>query len=136
MLCFNYVFFPEADNSYTKKEKEKIKSILNHLPEANWETLRVLVKHLIEVAKYKDQNKMDTYNLSVCWGPTVIFATEAIDSANYKDIMTQSTEAPRMFESLLLFFINNPEELETGSRIQVRNVLEYILWLLIDNYFK
>lgn len=105
--------------SYTKKDKDKIKSVLNHLPEANWDTLRVLLKHLIEVAKYKDQNKMDTYNLSVCWGPTVIFATESLDCANYKDIVTQSTEATRMFESLLLFYINNPEELETGKRKQV-----------------
>lgn len=110
--------------SYTKKEKEKIKIVLNHLPEANWETLRVLLRHLVEVTKYKEQNKMDTYNLSVCWGPTVIFATEAIDSCNYKDIVTQSAEATRMFESLLLFFINNPEELETGIKKQVGNYIE------------
>lgn len=89
---------------------------MNHLPEANWETLRLLLRHLIEVAKYKDDNKMDTYNLSVCWGPTVIFATEALSSPNYKDIVTQSTEATRMFESLLLFFINNPEEFDIGIK--------------------
>lgn len=93
---------------------------MHHLPEANWETLRVLLKHLTEVAKYKEQNKMDTYNLSVCWGPTVIFATETIDSTNYKDIVTQSTEATRMFESLLLFFINNPEELDMSNKKQVK----------------
>lgn len=97
---------------------------MNHLPEANSETLKILLKHLIEVAKYKEQNKMDTYNLSVCWGPTVIFATEEIGTSNHKDIVTQSAEATRMFESLLLFFINNPEELDIDSRKQVRNVLE------------
>lgn len=100
---------------------------MNHLPGANIETLRTLLKHLIEVAKYKEQNKMDTYNLSVCWGPTVIFATEAIDTSNYKDIVTQSAEATRMFESLLLFYINNPEELDTGVSKQVRNAFEKLV---------
>lgn len=67
------------------------------------------------MAKHKDQNKMDNYNLSVCWGPTVIFASEKIDSTDYKDIVTQSTEATRMFENLLLFFTNNPEELDVDN---------------------
>lgn len=71
---------------------------------------------------------MDTYNLSVCWGPTVIFATESLACANYKDIVTQSTEATRMFESLLLFFINNPEELDTGNRKQVWKMFWKILF--------
>lgn len=127
-FTFYYYSVSGTDKTYTKKDKDKIKSILNHLPEANSETLRTLLNHLIEVAKYKDQNKMDTYNLSVCWGPTVIFATEAIDMSNCKDIMTQSTEAARMFESLLLFFTNNPEELDIGTRKQVSDILEDFRW--------
>ncbi|CAG9820474.1 unnamed protein product, partial [Phaedon cochleariae] len=112
--CDNLSCLARNDKNYCKKDKDKVRTILKHLPEANSETLLALVRHLIEVVKYKDQNKMDTYNLAVCWGPTVIFATDASDCS--KDLVTQSTEATRLFDALLTFYINNPEELELRKR--------------------
>ncbi|CAG9854322.1 unnamed protein product [Phyllotreta striolata] len=109
----NLLEFTKADKNYCKKDRDNIRTILSHIPEANAETLLALIKHLIEVVKYKDQNKMDTYNLAVCWGPTIIFAT---DNLSTKDLVTQSAEATKLFDALLNFYINNPEELDFRKR--------------------
>lgn len=33
------------------------------------------MEHLLEVVKNKEHNKMDTYNLAVCWGPSIFTLT-------------------------------------------------------------
>ncbi|XP_057667724.1 uncharacterized protein LOC130900840 isoform X2 [Diorhabda carinulata] len=111
--CDNLLGFTKNDMNYGKKDRDNIRTILTHIPEANSETLLALIKHLIKVVEYKDQNKMDTYNLAVCWGPTIIFAT---DNAVTKDLVTQSAEATKLFDALLNFYINNPEELELRKK--------------------
>ena len=35
-------------------------------------TLQVVVKHLVKVSDYKDQNKMEITNLAVIFGPTLM----------------------------------------------------------------
>ncbi|XP_074032833.1 uncharacterized protein isoform X2 [Leptinotarsa decemlineata] len=112
--CDNLLGIMRNDKNYSSKEKLMIRTILSHLPEANSATLSILLKHLVEVVKYKDQNKMDSYNLATCWGPTVIFATEFSDSA--KDLVTQSAEATRLFDSLLTYYTMYPEELDFQKR--------------------
>ncbi|CAH1102196.1 unnamed protein product [Psylliodes chrysocephalus] len=107
--CDNLLEYTKNDKNYCKKDREHIRTILNHIPESNAETLLALIRHLLDVVKYKDQNKMDTYNLAVCWGPTIIFA---IDNLSTKDLVTQSAEATKVFDALLNFYINNPEELD------------------------
>ncbi|KAJ8954481.1 hypothetical protein NQ314_007087 [Rhamnusium bicolor] len=69
---------------------------------------------------------MDTYNLAVCWGPTIIFITDNTENANGKDIVTQSTDATRLFDALLTFYIENPEELDFGRKKQVSGKIEYL----------
>ncbi|XP_072394007.1 uncharacterized protein [Diabrotica undecimpunctata] len=112
--CDNLLGFIKTDMNYGKKDRDNIRTILTHIPEANSETLITLIRHLIKVVEFKEQNKMDAYNLAVCWGPTIIFATDTAVAT--KDIVTQSSEATQLFDALLNFYINNPEELELRKR--------------------
>ncbi|XP_050513256.1 uncharacterized protein LOC114340927 isoform X2 [Diabrotica virgifera virgifera] len=112
--CDNLLGFIKTDMNYGKKDRDNIRTILTHIPEANSETLITLIRHLIKVVEFKEQNKMDAYNLAVCWGPTIIFATDTVVAT--KDIVTQSSEATQLFDALLNFYINNPEELELRKK--------------------
>lgn len=69
------------------------------------------------MVKYKEENKMDTYNLSVCWGPTIIFMTEP--TPHMKDPMAQTADAARAFDALLTFYIDHPEELDFSRKAYV-----------------
>ncbi|KAJ8950744.1 hypothetical protein NQ318_011237 [Aromia moschata] len=117
-VCDTLLEITKTDKNYSKKDRDKIRSIISKLPEANFETLLVLIAHLIKVVRYKEENKMDTYNLSVCWGPTIIFITDNIDNAHGRDIVAQSTDATRLFDALLMFYMDNPEELHFGKKKQ------------------
>ncbi|KAG5899630.1 hypothetical protein JTB14_036003 [Gonioctena quinquepunctata] len=114
--CDNLLSIIKNDNSYSKQDKEMMRTVMSHLPEANAEIISTLIRHLVEVVKYKDQNKMDTYNLATCWGPTVIFATDSSDSVYTKDLVTQSAEATRLFDALLMYYTTYPEELDLRKR--------------------
>ncbi|XP_018565760.1 rho GTPase-activating protein 29-like isoform X2 [Anoplophora glabripennis] len=120
-VCDSLLSATKSDKKYSKKDRGHIRQIISKLPEANSETLYVLIKHLIEVVKYKEENKMDTYNLSVCWGPTIIFMADPTPTAHTKDPMAQTADAARAFDALLTFYIDHPEELDFG-----RNVHDYL----------
>ncbi|KAJ8984127.1 hypothetical protein NQ317_017337 [Molorchus minor] len=117
-ICDGLLDVMKNAKQYSKKDRDKIKSILAKLPEANSETLFTLISHLIKVVKYKEENKMDTYNLAVCWGPTIIFMTDSMENFHVKDIVAQSSSATRLFEALLVFYTENPEELFFGKKRQ------------------
>ncbi|CAH1979881.1 unnamed protein product [Acanthoscelides obtectus] len=45
----------------------------------------------------------------------LVFLGEGTDLSTVKDIVTQSAEATKLFEALLIFYMNNPEELEFST---------------------
>ncbi|XP_060533737.1 uncharacterized protein LOC132706420 isoform X2 [Cylas formicarius] len=101
------------------KDLNKLRSILvNDLCRANLITLSVMLKHLLEVVKYKDENKMDAYNLAVCWGPSMVFGCHNGDhTPEYtRDIVTQSQDATRLVDFLLGFYARYPGEMASLSR--------------------
>ncbi|XP_050302961.1 uncharacterized protein LOC126740816 isoform X2 [Anthonomus grandis grandis] len=106
----------------SSKDHTRIRSVLiKNLHEANLETFAVLMKHLIEVAKYKEYNKMDAYNLAICWGPTMIFSAhpETLTPATIelsKDIVAQSHDATKLVDFLLGYYELYPAELASLGR--------------------
>ncbi|TSK13579.1 Rho GTPase-activating protein 29 [Bagarius yarrelli] len=50
----------------------KIRDLLRHLPPANYRTLHFLITHLHRVSEHAEENKMDTRNLGIIFGPTLI----------------------------------------------------------------
>jgi len=62
-----------------KDEEERIREIcqlLKKLPVASREMLKVLIRHLNKVSLKSDKNLMTASNLSVCFGPTLLWPKE------------------------------------------------------------
>jgi fructose-specific component phosphotransferase system IIB-like protein len=49
-----------------------LKNIILALPEPNLQTLEYLVRHLARVATHSHVNKMESANLAIVFGPTLI----------------------------------------------------------------
>lgn len=46
--------------------------LINQLPDANYATLRLLIMHLHRVQEHANVNLMNTGNLGICFGPTLM----------------------------------------------------------------
>lgn len=92
--------------SMTDKTSKEMRSALLKLPRANLETLSCLLKHLVKVVEHKEENKMDIYNLSICWSPSLMFISD-----NCVDIISQSSNNSKVLDILLNFYLENPKEL-------------------------
>lgn len=57
--------------------RDSIHAIINSLPDPNYATLRALALHLHKVIENERANRMDSHNLAVVLGPTLLGA-EAI----------------------------------------------------------
>lgn len=68
------------------------------MPESHRETLLAIVNHLIKVERYKDDNKMDLYNLSVVWGPSLIWFP---DKTLNENVLKTSSDAVKVMEMIL-----------------------------------
>ena len=50
----------------------RLQVLVSKLPDANYHTLKYIVHHLNNVRKHKDMNKMDSLNLAIVFGPTLL----------------------------------------------------------------
>jgi len=48
-----------------------MKSLLNKLPKANYDTLKYLISLLVLVAKHEKVNKMNPLSLGIVFGPNI-----------------------------------------------------------------
>ncbi|CAG7815071.1 unnamed protein product, partial [Allacma fusca] len=51
---------------------ERIKALIDSLPDINYETLRYLTLHLRKVSENSEKNRMESKNLSIVFGPTLV----------------------------------------------------------------
>jgi len=51
-----------------------IKGMLQRLPSANYEVAKFLIRHLARVSQQAATNKMETANLAIVFGPTLMRA--------------------------------------------------------------
>ncbi|GFR13635.1 rho GTPase-activating protein 15 [Trichonephila clavata] len=90
----NAIALPDANSKL-----EALKKLVHKMPEPNFETLRVLLEHLLRVTEYHKQNRMQVQNLAIVFGPTLMWPEHV--SANIAlDMMHQN----RIVEFLLLEF--------------------------------
>ena len=74
---------------------------MENLSRENYETLRFLLKHLLNITKYREHNRMHISNLAIVFGPTITWAaTESFNLA--LDMMQQNL----VVESLLNNYMN------------------------------
>ena len=59
--------------------RDAIHASINALPDPNYATLRHLVLHLNKLQQYSHINRMNTNNLAICFGPTVMRSTQHQD---------------------------------------------------------
>ncbi|XP_077981872.1 rho GTPase-activating protein 100F-like [Glandiceps talaboti] len=67
---------PEAD---PKASAELVLKLMSDLPQANQDTLEFLLDHLKLISAHCDSNKMNTFNLAVCFGPVLMSPTPTTD---------------------------------------------------------
>ena len=63
------MFIPGLEN---KECVERVKELIQTLPRAIFVNMRYLFSFLSHVTEYSDENMMDTYNLAICFGPTLL----------------------------------------------------------------
>ncbi|XP_062596201.1 uncharacterized protein LOC134257628 isoform X4 [Saccostrea cucullata] len=82
--CLLYEEFFEEWISLTEEENspqklEKVRSLLNKLPEGHRELLKHLLCVLYHIDKNHKENMMTSYNLSVCIAPSILWAKQGDD---------------------------------------------------------
>ncbi|KAK6341937.1 hypothetical protein TWF730_001421 [Orbilia blumenaviensis] len=66
--------------------RDSLHGLINRLPDAHYATVRALILHLSRVMQYSSQNKMNSWNLSVCFGPTLMSARqEDLKNTNWQN---------------------------------------------------
>ena len=81
-----------AANHQSKKQKIKqIKDCVMSMPTPHRATLCSLLKHLVKVTQWKDRNRMQTPNLAIVFGPTLMWPPPHLVSVNLAlDMMQQN----------------------------------------------
>ena len=65
--------FLEAMKTEDRQQKiTNLSNVVSRLPKMNYECLKLLIKHLYDVAAFKDENLMQESNLGVVFGPTLM----------------------------------------------------------------
>ncbi|XP_046592146.1 uncharacterized protein LOC107221394 isoform X1 [Neodiprion lecontei] len=88
-----YEFFERALRaSMSKKKSEKIqvfREIVRGLSQPHYDTLQLLLQHLLKVTSYQKYNRMHIPNLAIVFGPTLMWPR--VESANMAlDLMQQN----------------------------------------------
>ncbi|KAK6330907.1 hypothetical protein TWF718_003104 [Orbilia javanica] len=69
-------FIESAKIDDDNARRDALHGLINRLPDAHYATVRALVLHLSRVMQYSGQNKMNSWNLSICFGPTLMSARQ------------------------------------------------------------
>ncbi|EEB12293.1 conserved hypothetical protein [Pediculus humanus corporis] len=101
-----YPKFIEADKIVDPKVRMvTLRKLIKELPEHNFETLKHLLYHLKKIVSKSSVNKMETQNLAIVFGPTLLTTTDLMA------LVTDTSHQCRIVESLIThvdwFFSND-----------------------------
>ncbi|KAK4877935.1 hypothetical protein RN001_010441 [Aquatica leii] len=101
------------DLEITPKIEDNVKNIVNKMDKAHKRTLLTLLDHLLKVESCNEENRMDVYNISIVWGPTLIWPPDNC----YDNILLSHTNANKVVELLLNVYKRNEptNKLSKGS---------------------
>lgn len=117
--------FKYIDVELTPKIGDTVKQLVNKMEKAHKVTLLTLLDHLLKVEAHSEENRMDAYNISIVWGPTLIWPPDNC----HDNILLSHTNANKVVELLLNVYkiasspllkhepspLNNNEESEEGA---------------------
>ncbi|KAK3879952.1 hypothetical protein Pcinc_015516 [Petrolisthes cinctipes] len=92
-------FIQATGSEFRRKHQqvEKLNKAVNKLPSENYDTLRVLLQHLLRVNEFEGENRMSLSNLAIVFGPCLLWPRET----NSHDLMTDVMLHNRVIEGLL-----------------------------------
>lgn len=97
LLSLLYHEFLLSETDINSKTEENIKHIISKMEKPHRRTLLTLLEHLLKVESHCEENKMDTYNISIVWGPTLIWPPDNC----HENILLSHTNANKVIELLL-----------------------------------
>ncbi|CAL8576198.1 Rho GTPase-activating protein [Xanthoria parietina] len=78
----NFIEAAHIDDDVTRRDS--IHAIVNSLPDPNYATLRALTLHLYRVQEHSSANRMNSGNLAICFGPTLMGTGSNIADAGWQ----------------------------------------------------
>ncbi|KAK8731893.1 hypothetical protein OTU49_007317, partial [Cherax quadricarinatus] len=99
----NYQDFIQATGSEYRRinqQVDRLSKAVNMLPPENYDTLKVLLQHLLRVSEFESENRMSISNLAIVFGPCLLWPRET----SSHDLMTDVMLHNRVIEGLLSDF--------------------------------
>ncbi|KAG7170943.1 Rho GTPase-activating protein 27-like [Homarus americanus] len=99
----NYQDFIQATGSEYRKmnqQADKLTKAVNKLPQENYDTLKLLLQHLLRVSEFESENRMSISNLAIVFGPCLLWPR--VTSSH--DLMTDVMLHNRVIEGILADF--------------------------------
>ncbi|KAI5806870.1 Rho GTPase activation protein [Geopyxis carbonaria] len=79
-LYSGFIDAANIDDDVTRRDS--LHALINQLPDPNYATLRILALHLNRVQEHSNVNRMNTGNLAICFGPTLMGSDAAPNIAD------------------------------------------------------
>jgi hypothetical protein len=107
-----YDSFMDALKNPNHDEKlYQLNDLIHQLPKVNYDVLAYLMKHLKEVSKKSDENKMEINNLAIVFGPTLISRSTDKDAVA-ATLIADMPQQNRLIECIITYedwFFQNDE---------------------------
>lgn len=113
-----YILWVRASEIDNQDERlETYKSLLKHLPDENYQTLRKLIGHLFCIREHEDKNMMPSMNLAPIFGPTLLY-TNTGNSHGFNQTNAMMDVVADFITHYTWLFEIDPKELEKEKTIQ------------------
>ncbi|KAL3265971.1 hypothetical protein HHI36_010159 [Cryptolaemus montrouzieri] len=113
-------FIAAAKNKDVRMRVNDIHTLVYRLPKQNMEVLKLLIKHLKNVAAKCGNNLMTTSNLGVCFGPTLLRPEEET-VASITDLKFYNVVVEVLIENHDRIFNTEPEKVSADDRRDQRS---------------
>uniref|UniRef100_A0A1Y1LRF5 Rho GTPase-activating protein 26 n=1 Tax=Photinus pyralis TaxID=7054 RepID=A0A1Y1LRF5_PHOPY len=108
-------FIAAVKNDSRQMRVRDVHTLIHRLPKANFEVLKLLIKHLTNVVSKSEINLMTISNLGVCFGPTLLRPEEET-VASIMDLKFYNIVVEILIENFEKIFNTEPErEVDTTS---------------------
>ncbi|VDN02484.1 unnamed protein product [Thelazia callipaeda] len=95
-----YPFFIDANRITSHAQRlRKLRNLVHKLPLAHYETLKYLMGHLKEVVAHSDINKMETRNLALMFGPSIVRPSDD----NMATMVTHMSDQCKIVEAFITY---------------------------------
>ncbi|EJD76089.1 hypothetical protein LOAG_16897 [Loa loa] len=118
-----YPFFIDANRIASHPQRlRKLRYLTRKLPSAHYQTLKYLMGHLRAVVEHSDINKMETRNLALMFGPSIVRPSDD----NMATMVTHMSDQCKIIETFITYYDwmfddNNTAEDEVPPQISTLN---------------